>query len=110
MTFREKILTRIISNTKNVRLLFIATSVIVFFLSMYTNVILEKYMESEEYNFTERLKALAIAASSLASGDELDSYRDAADMELPQYMQLKEKLRGFSEKIDAKDLLNNNLR
>ncbi|MDR1472554.1 MAG: hypothetical protein LBS75_08510, partial [Synergistaceae bacterium] len=101
MTFREKISTRIIFNIKNVRLLFIVTSVTVFFLSMYTNVILWRYMESEEHYFTERLKALAITASSLVNGDELDSYRDAADMELPQYRQLKEKLRNFSEEIDV---------
>jgi signal transduction histidine kinase/HPt (histidine-containing phosphotransfer) domain-containing protein/ActR/RegA family two-component response regulator len=101
MTFREKILTRIISNINNVRLLFIVTSLTVFFLSMYTSVILWRYMESEEYNITERLKALAIAASSLVSGEELDSYSDAADMELPQYTQLKEKLMDFSEKVDV---------
>ncbi|MDR3353909.1 MAG: response regulator [Synergistaceae bacterium] len=101
MTFKEKILIRIISNIKNARLMFIITSLIVFFLSVYTNMIFRKFMESEEYNYSERLKALAVAASSLVSGEELDSYRDASDIELPQYRRLKEKLRDFSEEIDV---------
>ncbi|MDR3166234.1 MAG: response regulator [Synergistaceae bacterium] len=101
MALSKEIITRIISNTKNVRLMFIIMSFTVLCLSVYTNVVLSQYVNSEARNIVERLKATAVAATSLVSGAELDSYRDAEDTKLPSYQKLKRKLRVFAKNMNV---------
>jgi signal transduction histidine kinase/ActR/RegA family two-component response regulator len=70
-------------------------------IAIYTRVLINAFMESEEKNIVERLKSVSISAASLVTGDEIDLFRSPQDMRLPQYQALREKLRFFSQEMDV---------
>ncbi|MDR1137756.1 MAG: response regulator [Synergistaceae bacterium] len=81
--------------------MFLVSMAAVLFMSMYTRLLLGDYIQAEEHNIVERLKAVSISAASFVNGDELALYGGIQDMELPSYKALREKLRWFSEEMDV---------
>jgi signal transduction histidine kinase/CheY-like chemotaxis protein len=69
--------------------------------SVYARYLLMNYMQAEEHNIIERLKAVSVSAVSLVDADKLNSYRGAEDMYLPEYQALRERLRLFSQDVDV---------
>jgi signal transduction histidine kinase len=54
-----------------------------------------------EYNIRSRLLEISKRGASLVAAAELDRFREAGDMNLPEYRTLREKLRDFSADADV---------
>ncbi|MDR2964757.1 MAG: response regulator [Treponema sp.] len=79
-------------------LLFIFSFCIVLFASYWTNTLITFSMQTTEYSIERRLNFTAERLAELVSAEELDRYREIADMDLPSYQDLRIKLLDFSEK------------
>jgi hypothetical protein len=61
---------------KNIILILFILSILgLLFLSIYMRALLGIYMQSEQDNIVERLKAISASAAALTTGEELDSFR-----------------------------------
>jgi signal transduction histidine kinase/response regulator RpfG family c-di-GMP phosphodiesterase len=86
---------------KHIFIMFLIAVAVMLSITIYSRVLINTYMESEEKNIVERLKAVSISATSLVTGDELDLYRSKEDMNIPIYQELRKKLYFFSRQIDV---------
>jgi len=60
------------------------------------------FIESNEKNMREKLKNTASGLALLVTAEELDTYREPADMELPGYQALKQKLVKFADEANVR--------
>ncbi|GHS96520.1 hypothetical protein FACS1894139_08740 [Planctomycetales bacterium] len=81
---------------------FAVSSLAVLALAIFTRYVVDGYADSEEHHIAERMKALAIAGATLATPEQLNSYQSPADMERPDYRELKEKLATFAQAMNVK--------
>ncbi|MDR1611421.1 MAG: sensor histidine kinase, partial [Planctomycetota bacterium] len=87
---------------KNIILfMFLLSMLAVLFLALYSRGLLEIYMDAEQHNIVERLKAASISAAAFVNADALDSFRASDDMDLPAYRNMREKLRDFSQQLNV---------
>ncbi|MDR0867934.1 MAG: response regulator [Planctomycetota bacterium] len=82
--------------------LFAVSSLAVLALAIFTRYVVDGYADSEERNIAERMKSLALAGAALATPEQLNSYQSPADMERPDYRELKEKLAAFAQTMNLK--------
>jgi signal transduction histidine kinase/CheY-like chemotaxis protein len=97
----KKFITKAAQKKNIVLAMFICSVITVLSLAIYSRSLLGVYMGSEQHYIIERLKATSLSAASFISGDELDSFRAAEDMNLPSYRDMREKLRAFSQQVDV---------
>ncbi|MDR0869095.1 MAG: response regulator [Planctomycetota bacterium] len=83
-------------------ILFIASSLAVLALAVFTWLAVGDYANREEHLIVERMKTVAQAAAMLVSPEQLASYRSPADMQRSDYRQLHEKLHSFAETLNIK--------
>ena len=80
-----------------VLLLFLLSSAMVLVLSVSTRGMMAQSAAMIEETSQHKLKAVAQSASLLVTGEELDAFLTAKDMENPAYSALKEKLAAFND-------------
>jgi signal transduction histidine kinase len=87
-------------NKRIIPILFIVSFIIVLLVSFYANSLISFSMRTMEYNIEHRLIAESKRLAGMAGAEELDRYRAAGDMELPEYQLLRRRLLEFSLEAD----------
>jgi len=79
---------------------FVFTFLAILAVSLYANSLISFSMRTMEYNIEHRLIAESKRLAGMVSAEELDNYREARDMELPEYQALRRCLLDFSLSAD----------
>jgi signal transduction histidine kinase len=80
--------------------MFVISSAAVIVMSLYTGTLIGFSMREMSRNIEGRLRETSRRGAALVTAAELDKYRDAVDMELPEYKDLRNRLRDFSADSD----------
>ncbi len=78
-------------------LLFFVSSLAVIIISFFAQSMMQKSSDIIAETSKDKMLALSIAASYLATADELNSYQTSEDMLTPSYVALQHKLKKFTE-------------
>jgi len=84
------------------QLFFVFSGIAVIVLSMYSRRTIEYFIESSDRNTKHMLKEAATRLATMVTAEELDAYRKPADMELPGYQALRQKLVAFANESEVK--------
>ncbi|MDR1508868.1 MAG: hypothetical protein LBS53_04455, partial [Synergistaceae bacterium] len=76
--------------------MFIVSGVTVLFVSLCARLFVGYLTREMEYSVRDRLVEVSKRGASLVTAAELDRFREVGDMNLPEYLALREKLRDFS--------------
>jgi signal transduction histidine kinase/CheY-like chemotaxis protein len=76
---------------------FTLASLAVFLVAIYSRSLVNFFVETGEYNIKQRLSETSRRLASLVTAEELDTYREVADMDRPDYKALRRKLFDFAE-------------
>jgi len=79
---------------------FTIASLAVFLVALYASSLSNFFIESNRYNITQRLIETSKRLSAQVKAEELDAFREAADMERPAYQALRRKLLYFAKDAD----------
>jgi len=79
---------------------FIFSFLVILAVSLYANTLISFSMRTMEYNIEHRLIAESKRLANMVSAEELDKYRFASDMELPEYHALRLRMLDFSLEAD----------
>jgi signal transduction histidine kinase/CheY-like chemotaxis protein len=93
-----------VKNTFNryaVLITFITSSLLLLFLLVFINSLVNFSIKTMEYNIERRLIAVSKRASLLVNAEELKQFNEPADMERPEYIALRHKLKAFAEEEDV---------
>jgi signal transduction histidine kinase/CheY-like chemotaxis protein len=80
---------------------FIITSLTVLGVSLYSRSLANFFVETSDYNIRQRLLETAKRLSAQTSAEDLDAFRVATDMELPEYKALRLKLFEFAKDAEV---------
>jgi len=87
---------------KNITLsLFVISSITIFSASVLANYFVHSSIHTMEYNIEHRLLSVAEYLADIVSLEELEKYREEADMKLQSYKNLREKLMDFAKKAEV---------
>ncbi|MDR1509874.1 MAG: HAMP domain-containing histidine kinase [Synergistaceae bacterium] len=86
---------------RTIRGMFMISGVTVLFVSLCTRLFVGYLTGEMEYNIRGRLIEVSKRGASLVTAEELDRFHEAGDMNFPEYLALREKLRDFSADADV---------
>ena len=75
---------------------FVAASMTVFSVSLYSRSLVNFFVETSEYNIKHRLTETSRRLSTLVTAEELAAFREETDMDLESYQALRQKLVDFA--------------
>ncbi|MDR2400772.1 MAG: response regulator [Deferribacteraceae bacterium] len=78
-----------------------AAGLILLILVFFTNLLVNFSIKTLDYNIERRLIAVSKTAAALVTAEELETYREPADMEKPEYKALRQKLSDFSKEAEV---------
>ncbi|MDR3279635.1 MAG: HAMP domain-containing histidine kinase [Synergistaceae bacterium] len=82
-------------------IMFLISGFAVLIVSLYSRSLAGYLVDEMEYNIESRLIEVSKNGASLVTADELERFREAGDMNLPEYQALRELLRDFSIDSDV---------
>jgi signal transduction histidine kinase/CheY-like chemotaxis protein len=82
-------------------IVFLLSSLAVLLVSFQARSLAGYSLQTMEYNIERRLLEVSKRAATLVSAEELNRYRDPADMEMPSYKALRAQLYDFSRESDV---------
>ena len=87
--------------SRAVLIMFILSGIMVIALAIYVNSMMGFAMETMGYNIEQRLISVSRRGAELVTVEELNNYREPADMELPEYQALRQKLADYAEEAEV---------